>query len=295
MIYIPGGTFTMGTADPRFQDAAPRRVAVSAFWMDATEVTNEDYEKFVAATGYVTVAERPLDPKSFPGIPPDQVPRDPCSNVFTPPGSAVPLDNALRWWSMVKGANWRRPEGPGSSTRGREKHPVVHVAWEDAAAYATWAGKRLPTEAEWEYAARGGLEGKPYAWGDDAPSARHANLWQGRFPAENAKEDGWYTTAPVGSYPPNGYGLFDMAGNVWEWCADWYRADYPSNSPSTDPKGPDDSHDPAEPGMPKRVQKGGSYLCSDQYCVRYMPGSRGKGDPGTPSGHVGFRCARDLR
>jgi formylglycine-generating enzyme required for sulfatase activity len=295
MIYIPGGTFTMGSSDPRFRDAQPRRVQLSPFWMDATEVTNEDFEKFVQATGYVTVAERPIDPRSVPGVPPDQVPKEPCSTVFTPPSEAVPLNNALRWWAMVKGASWRHPTGPDSSIRGLEKHPVVHMAWDDAAAYAKWAGKRLPTEAEWEYAARGGLDGKPYVWGDEPPTSKLANLWQGEFPVKNSREDGWYATSPAGSYPPNAFGLFDMAGNVWEWCGDWYRADYPANSPTRDPRGPSDSLDPDEPGTPKRVQKGGSFLCSDQYCVRYMPGSRGKGDPGSPIGHVGFRCVRDAR
>jgi sulfatase modifying factor 1 len=221
---------------------------------------------------------------------------EPFSTVFTPTPTDVELNDPLQWWRRSRAADWRHPEGEGSSIEGREKHPVVHVAYEDAEAYAKWAGKRLPTEAEWEFAARGGLEKKPYAWGDDLkPGGRWmANIWQGRFPRENTKEDGYYTTAPVGTFPPNGYGLYDMAGNVWEWCADWYRDDYYKTAPSKDPKGPETSHDPAEPGTPKRAQRGGSFLCSDLYCVRYRVGTRGKGEPGSPTSHVGFRCAKDL-
>ena len=298
MVLVPGGTFEMGTDDPAFPDAPRHRVTVSPFYMDATEVTNEAFAAFVKATGYVTLAERKVDPAQVPGLDPARVrPQDlePFSSVFSPPRDPVPLHDPLAWWRGVKGANWRRPEGSDSSIEHRPRHPVVHVAYEDAEAYARWAGKRLPTEAEWEFAARGGLAGMTYPWGEDLrPGDRwRANIWQGRFPNENLKADGFDGTAPVGSFPPNGYGLHDMAGNVWEWCSDWYRIDYYPSSPSRDPRGPSTSHDPAEPGIPKRVQRGGSYLCSDLYCVRYKVGSRGKGDPGSPTGHVGFRCVQD--
>ncbi len=299
MAYIPGGSFEMGTADPAFPDAPLHPVRITSFFMDVTEVTNDQFAEFVKATGYVTLAERKVDPAQVPGLDPKDVrPEDlePFSTVFVAPREAVPLNDVRGWWRAVKGASWRRPEGGSSTIEQRGKHPVVHVAYEDAAAYASWAGKRLPTEAEWEYAARGGLAGKTYAWGDELrPEGRwKANIWQGNFPNENTREDGHYGTAPVGSFAPNGYGLHDMAGNVWEWCADWYRDDYFARSPGRDPRGPSDSLDPQEPGIPKRVQRGGSYLCSDLYCIRYKVGSRGKGEPGSPTGHVGFRCAKDL-
>ncbi len=299
MAYIPGGVFEMGSSDPSFPDAPLHRVRVSPFFMDVTEVTNAQFAAFVQATGYVTLAERKVDPAQVPGLDPKDVrpeDLDPFSTVFAPPREAVPLNDVRGWWRAVKGANWRRPEGGDSTIEQRGNHPVVHVAYEDAEAYATWAGKRLPTEAEWEFAARGGLAGKTYVWGDELrPEGRwKANIWQGKFPNENTREDGHVGTAPVGSFGPNGYGLLDMAGNVWEWCADWYRHDYFVDSPGRDPRGPRDSLDPQEPGIPKRVQRGGSYLCSDLYCVRYKVGSRGKGEPGSPTGHVGFRCAKDL-
>ncbi|HEX7902011.1 MAG TPA: formylglycine-generating enzyme family protein [Planctomycetota bacterium] len=296
MILIPGGAFEMGSDDPRFPDAPLHSVTLSPFYLDTTEVTNDQFAEFVKATGYVTVAERPYEP---PGVDRSLLKLEdvePFSTVFTPPRGDVELDNALNWWARRRGAQWRRPEGEGSGLDGRGRHPVVHVAYEDAEAYARWAGKRLPTEAEWERAARGGLARKPYAWGEErVPGGRWmANIWQGRFPSENSREDGHDRTAPVASFAPNGYGLYDMSGNVWEWCSDWYRADAYRAGPSRDPKGPADSLDPAEPGVPKRVQRGGSFLCSDLYCVRYMMGSRGKGDPGSPIGHVGFRCAKDV-
>jgi formylglycine-generating enzyme required for sulfatase activity len=293
MVWIPGGQFFMGCDRPDMMDAQPvHLVSVDGFWMDKTEVTNEQFERFVAATGNVTVADRKPDPKDLPGVPLEKL--VPGSIVFTPPQGEVDLNQPYSWWSYVPGANWRHPEGPQSDIKGREKHPVVHVCWHDAVAYARWAGKRLPTEAEWEFAARGGLDRQPYCWGDELkPGGKWmANIWQGRFPSENTAEDGFRGTAPVGSFPPNGYGLNDMAGNVWEWCADWYRPDYYQASPPHNPQGPDDSFDPDEPTIPKRVQRGGSYLCSDLYCTRYLPGARGKGALDSGQTHVGFRCVR---
>jgi formylglycine-generating enzyme required for sulfatase activity len=294
MVWVPPGEFLMGSVEEEYADALPRhRVVVRGFWMDATEVTNAQFAEFVAATGYVTVAERTPEARDFPNVPPQRL--VPGSLVFTPPQEEVGLDDPYRWWRYVPGADWRHPEGPGSSIQDRMDHPVVHVCWYDAVAYATWAGKRLPTEAEWEWAARGGLKDQVYSWGNELrPAGRWlANVWQGRFPRENTLEDGFYATAPVASFPPNGYGLYDMAGNVWEWCADWYRPDYYAYSPRFDPTGPPDSFDPAEPGVPKRVQRGGSFLCSELYCVRYKVGTRGKGAPDTGSNHVGFRCVKD--
>jgi formylglycine-generating enzyme required for sulfatase activity len=299
MVWIPGGEFTMGVIHPQMDDSRPLvRVAVDGFWMDETEVTNEQYLRFVEATGYVTVAERTPLAEDFPGAPPENLVAG--SVVFTPPDHAVPLDNFYQWWNYVPGASWRHPDGPESDLRGREHHPVVHVAFEDAEAYAKWAGKRLPTEAEWEFAARGGLDGKPYAWGDEfEPEGKPiSNTFQGRFPDRNDRVDGFATTAPVRSFAPNGYGLYDIAGNVWEWCADWYRHDtYPvlasQGGVVRNPKGPADSFDPTEPGVPKRVMKGGSFLCNSAYCSRYMPGGRGKGEPSTGTGHLGFRLVKD--
>jgi formylglycine-generating enzyme required for sulfatase activity len=263
--------------------------------MDQTTVTNEQFAAFVRATGFVTLAEKKPDPRQYPNASEDQL--VPGSLVFTSPKHAVPLhvpEAYRQWWQFVPGASWKHPEGPDSNLSGREKHPVVHVCWDDAMAYAKWAGKRLPTEAEFEYAARGKLTQMPYVWGREfRPDGKcMANTWQGRFPFENTREDGWERTAPVASFPPNGFGLYDMAGNVWQWCADWYRYDYYAHSPRRNPQGPADSLDPREPTLPKRVQRGGSFLCSDQYCSRYMPGGRGTGAVDTGQSHVGFRCVR---
>jgi len=310
MVYIPGGEFSMGSLDPTemmcggdqpMDDARPlHRVYVDGFFMDATEVTNEEFAAFVQATSYVTVAERKPTREEFPDVPEERLVAG--SVVFSPPPRPVPLDDHYQWWSYVAGANWQHPDGPSSDLKGREKFPVVHIAYEDAAAYAKWAGKRLPTEAEFEFAARGGLTGKPYAWGDELkPGGKWpANIYQGKFPVNggDSGEDGFKGIAPVGQYRPNGYGLFDVGGNVWEWTNDWYRADYYSTLAAQggiarNPQGPSSSLDPAEPDQPKRVQRGGSFLCTDEYCTRYMVGTRGKGEVRSASNHLGFRCVKD--
>jgi formylglycine-generating enzyme required for sulfatase activity len=291
MAWIPGGWFWMG--DNNFRDAQPEHlVYVDGFWMDRYEVTNAQFARFVAATGYQTIAERPLDPKEFPTVPVEDL--KPGSIVFKRPAEDVPLDDFRRWWSYVPGASWRHPQGPDNDIKGLEKHPVVHVAWDDAVAYAKWAGKRLPTEAEWELAARGGLDRQLYCWGNElrAGGKWRSNIWQGNFPSQNTAADGFRGTAPVGSFPAGGYGLFDMSGNVWEWCADWYRPDYYELTPQKNPTGPDSSFDPLEPDQPKRVQRGGSFMCSDQYCTRYVPGARGKGEPKSAASHTGFRAVK---
>ena len=299
MVYIPGGEFWMGSAEANFKDALPwHRVRISGFWMDTTEVTNEEFSRFVEATGYITVAERTPNAKDFPSAPLANLVAG--SVVFTPPAAPVSLEDHFHWWSYVKGANWRHPNGPDDTIRGLEKHPVVHVAYQDAVAYARWAGKRLPTEAEFEYAERGGLDRKRFAWGDEfQPHGKFlANTFQGHFPDRNTGEDGFLNTAPVASFPPNGFGLYDMSGNVWEWTSDWYRAEYYATLAgrlTVNPKGPSDSFDPLEPGIPKRVQRGGSFLCTEQYCARYIVGGRGKGDPDTGTNHLGFRCVLDAK
>jgi formylglycine-generating enzyme required for sulfatase activity len=305
MVWIPGGEFSMGCTDPTLcvdgghetmPDARPiHRVYVDGFWIDKTDVTNEQFARFVKATGYVTIAEQTPKAEDFPGAPPENLVAG--STVFTPTDHPVPLDDLLRWWRYVHGANWRHPAGPQSNIQGREKYPVVQVAYADAVAYAKWAGKRLPTEAEWEFAARGGLSGKVYAWGDEFhPGGKFmANTFQGQFPAIDSGEDGFAGIAPVAQFPPNGYGLFDMSGNVWQWCSDWYRPDYyatlsAAGGVARNPQGPATPFDPAEPKQKKRVHRGGSFLCTDQYCTRYMVGTRGKGEESTASNHVGFRC-----
>lgn len=279
-------------------DARPiHRVYVDGFWMDAVVVTNAQFARFVDATHYVTIAEIAPTKEEFPTAPPENLVAG--SAVFTPTSKPVPLNDHFQWWNYVHGANWRHPEGPQSDIKRRERYPVVQIAYADAAAYASWAGKRLPTEAEWEFAARGGLSGKTYAWGDDfKPGGKFmANTYQGKFPVKDTGEDGFPGIAPVKSFPPNGYGLYDMAGNVWQWCSDWYRPDYfkrlaDAGGVARNPQGPGSSLDPAEPTEKKRVHKGGSFLCTDEYCTRYMVGTRGKGEVTTGTDHLGFRCVK---
>ncbi len=299
MVRIPGGSFFMGCDDPSFPDAQPiHKVHISSFWLDKTDITNEQFAQFVNATGYVTIAEKKPKQEDFPDAPPENLVSG--SLVFVAPKHKVNLNNHYQWWQYVAGANWRQPEGPNSDINNRMNHPVVHIAWQDALAYAQWAGKRLPTEAEFEYAARGGLKNKVYCWGNKLkPNDKwQANIWQGEFPTNNTKADGYVSTAPVGSFPANGFGLYDMAGNVWQWCSDWYSSDYyktlAQNKITNSPQGPDNSFDPKEPKVAKRVQRGGSFLCSDQYCARFLVGARGKGEPDSSSCHVGFRCAKDI-
>ena len=300
MVWVPGGTFWMGCENCGMPDALPAHlVAVDGFWMDRTPVTNAEFERFVKATGYVTVAERPLDPNDYPGVPRDKL--VPGSAVFSPTETPVPLDNPLQWWRYTPGANWKRPEGTDTTLKARADHPVVHIAFEDAVAYARWANKRLPTEAEFEFAARGGLDRHKYPWGNDlTPGGKAAaNTWQGQFPAKDRGEDGHSGTSPVTAFPPNGFGLYDMGGNVWQWCADWYRPDtYASRARAGavvhNPQGPADSFDPQEPGAAKRVLRGGSYLCTDQYCARYLVGSRGKSEVSSGTSNLGFRLVQSV-
>lgn len=310
MVWIPGGEFSMGTGRPGrmstgvgmqvTRDARPvHRVAVDGFWMDATEVTNAQFSRFVAATGYVTVAERPLRPGDVPGVSPGDLRAG--SAVFTQPDYAVSLSDHRNWWTYVEGASWRHPLGPASNIEGRDDYPVVHVAYEDAQAYARWAGKRLPTEAEWEFAARGGLTGRLYPWGDRfrVNGQWMTNSHQGTFPVEDSAADGFSGIAPVARFPPNGYGLYDVAGNVWEWVSDWYRPDYyaqlaAAGGVARNPEGPDAPFDPAAPEVPQRVHRGGSFLCTEQYCSRYLVGTRSRGDVNTSTNHLGFRCVKAI-
>ena len=303
MVWIPGGDFLMGTDEQEaYADERPaHRVMVDGFWMDTTEVTNEQFQDFVEATGYLTTAERPIDwqqlKQQLPANavkPPDEMLK-PGSLVFTPPKNPVSLENPAAWWTWTPGANWRHPEGPGSDLTGRWDHPVVHVSWEDAVAYSSWAGKRLPSEAEWEFAARGGLVNKRYSWGDESkPGGRNmANTWQGRFPVQNTAKDGFARTAPIKSFPANAYGLYDIIGNVWEWCADWYRADAYSQLEGTgvskNPVGPTKSWDPEAPYALRKVTKGGSFLCAENFCLNYRPSARRGTDLDTGMSHIGFR------
>ncbi|MBC9796404.1 formylglycine-generating enzyme family protein [Sinomicrobium weinanense] len=306
MVWIPGGEFTMGASDDegRPDEYPAHQVKVNGFWMDETEVTNAQFREFTEATGYVTTAEQApkwedIKEQLPPGTP---KPHDSLlvasSLVFTPPDHPVPLNNAAQWWSWVKGADWKHPNGPESSIEGKGNYPVVHISWDDAKAYARWAGKRLPTEAEWEFASRGGLDDNKYPWGnEDIESGKpKANTWQGTFPNKNTDWDQYDLAAPVRSFSPNGYGLYDMAGNVWEWCADWYRDDYYkklNNTTAENPTGPDNSYDPMEPTVPKKVIRGGSFLCNASYCKGYRVTSRMKSSPDTGMQHTGFRCVSD--
>ncbi len=309
MVWIPGGEFSMGSdvecesicsLPGVTRDAVPiHRVYVDGFWMDATEVTNAQFAAFVGATGYVTVAEQNPTQEEFPTAPPENLVAG--STVFTPTSHPVPLNDYFQWWNYVVGADWRHPTGPDSDLTGRADYPVAQIAFEDAEVYAKWAGKRLPTEAEWEFAARGGKAGELYAWGNELqPGGKFkANIYQGEFPLEGGDTgaDGFKGIAPVKQYAPNPFGLYDVAGNVWEWTSDWYRHDYyetlaAAGKVARNPQGPESPFDPAEPMEKKRVHRGGSFLCTDQYCTRYMVGTRGKGEVRTASNHVGFRCAR---
>jgi sulfatase modifying factor 1 len=300
MLWIPGGTFRMGSEDFYAEERPVHEVSIDAFWMDRYAVTNEHFSRFVEATGYITLAERELDPANFPGAPPENL--VPGSMVFKKTRGPVDLHNYANWWAWVPGTNWRCPSGPHSSIEGIEKHPVVQVAYEDAEAYAHWAGKELPTEAEWERAARGGLDGKKFTWGTEhfPDGNAMANSWQGEFPWQNKLLDGFEGTSPVGSFPPNDYGLFDMAGNVWEWTSDWYvhrHADEIVKSccgPAVNPRitSPDKSYDPRQPQfhIPRKVVKGGSFLCAPNYCLRYRPAARQPQMIDTSMSHIGFRC-----
>ena len=296
MLWVPGGTFRMGS-DVHYPEEAPSHmVTVGGFWIDEHPVTNLQWKRFIKETGHVTWSERAPEAAAYPGAKPEML--VPGSVVFQSPGRSVSLDNAYNWWTWVAGADWRHPEGPGSNLNGRERHPVVHVAWSDIEAYARWAGKSIPTEAEWEFAARGGLDGAEYTWGDEwMPRGKPmANTWQGEFPNQNLLIDKWERTSPVGSFPPNGYGLFDMAGNVWEWTEDWFQDHAKvqlSCCTQINPTGGERerSSDPAsDDGIPRKVTKGGSYLCAPNYCRRYRPAARSAQPIDTATGHIGFRC-----
>jgi sulfatase modifying factor 1 len=296
---IEAGTFRMGSAAHYPEERPVHEVAVDPFWIDRHAVTVKEFARFVDETGYVTLAERPLNPADYPDADPSLL--VPGSLVFQKSARPIPLHDYRAWWAYVPGASWRHPEGPGSDSHGRGRHPVVQVANEDAEAYAEWAGKSLPTEAEWEFAARGGTDGAVYTWGDDpTPRGRlMANTWQGEFPWKNTKANGYEGTSPVGSFEPNGHGLFDMAGNTWEWTADFFTQRHPDQAPSPccvpqNPRvaSPDDSYQPGQPGahIPRKVIKGGSHLCSPSYCLRYRPAARQGEALDTSTSHIGFRC-----
>ncbi|MBS1878979.1 MAG: formylglycine-generating enzyme family protein [Actinobacteria bacterium] len=299
MVRVPGGEYLMGSERHYPEEAPAHRVRVDGFSIDRHPVTNAEYAAFVTATGYETVAERQLDPVDYPGVPEELL--VPGSLVFQGTSGPVPLDDPARWWAYVPGARWQEPLGPGADAGELADHPVVQVACEDAEAYAEWAGVSLPTEAEWEYAARGGIEGAAFTWGDEDVQDTEplANTWQGGFPWQNSLLDGWLRTSPVGSYPPNGFGLSDMAGNVWEWTADWFGPRHPEDQARAccapeKPRGArrEESFDPAQPGIriPRKVVKGGSHLCAPSYCLRYRPAARSAEMIDTATSHIGFRC-----
>jgi formylglycine-generating enzyme required for sulfatase activity len=304
MVWVPGGEFVMGGVGPFAKpDEFPLHpVRLNGFWISRAPVTNDEFARFVEATGYITTAEKaPVLEEVMKQLPPGTPPPPAemfvaASLVFRSSPKAVPLNNPFVWWEWKKGANWRCPAGAGSSIEGLGDHPVVHVSWFDAQAYCEWVGGRLPTEAEWEYAARGSLDGKEFVWGDEPLSADQCNIWQGRFPVRNTKEDGFEKTSPVGMFEPNGYGLYDMAGNVWEWVNDWYRPDTYARDQQKgvveNPQGPASSHDPQEPFADKRVVRGGSFLCNDSYCAGYRPSARMKTSPDTSLCHTGFRVVK---
>jgi formylglycine-generating enzyme required for sulfatase activity len=304
MIFIPGGEFIMGTDDPQsyLPERPAHRIIVDSFWIDEHPVTNQQFAKFIKATKYITTAEKKPDWEELkkqlpPGTPkPSDNKLVPASLVFKAPKDAVPLNNMHYWWHWVPGAHWKHPEGAKSHLKHKNKHPVVQVSWEDAKAYCEWRGASLATEAQWEYAARGGLKEKRYAWGDELkPQGQWmANIFQGKFPHHNTQEDGFAGTSPVKSFPPNAYGLYDMIGNVWEWCADFYSTkiyhDYKNHGTIKNPQGPDKPFDPEFPLEPRRVIKGGSFLCSDHYCLNYRPSARRGMAQDTSMSHIGFRC-----
>lgn len=307
MKYIPGGTFMMGGDNEQASaDEYPEHsVQIDAFWMDETEVTNAQFQKFVDATGYITTAEKKPDWEELKKTVPPGTPKPAdsllvaASLVFKQTERAVDLHDFNQWWSWVPGASWKKPQGPGNSIKGKENYPVVQVSWYDAMAYCKWAGKRLPTEAEWEFAARGGLANNVYPWGNEHVNAgkTKTNSWEGEFPYFNEMEDGYLTSAPARSFAANGYGLYDMAGNVWEWCNDWYDDGYYKvleKGTSNNPKGPEKSVDPEDLYTPKRSLRGGSFLCNDSYCSGYRVARRMKSSPDTGLEHTGFRCVRDV-
>lgn len=300
MVWIPGGTFRMGSEDFYPEERPVHEVTVGGFWMDRHLVTNVQFTRFVQATGYVTLAERPLNPAEFPGAPVENL--QPGSMLFQKRTRPVDLRDYRNWWAWVPGTSWRHPLGPDSSLKGIGRHPVVHLAYEDAEAYARWAGKELPTEAEWEFGARGGLEDKKFTWGDEElPDGKAmTNSWQGEFPWQNLLTDGYEGTSPVGAFPANAYGLYDMAGNVWEWTCDWYVPNHAEEvvksccGPPVNPRisSPTKSFDAGQPRfrIPRKVVKGGSYLCAPNYCLRYRPAARQPQMIDTGMSHIGFRC-----